>query len=56
MVMIYILLTKIIAVQNEVSLSYHRVRGLYFIAVVFVATEVYPTVRNKAIHAEMHIL
>ena len=28
------------AAQNEVALSYHRVRGLYFLAVVFVATMV----------------
>ena len=34
----YILLTKTTAAQNEVALSYHRVRGLYFLAVVFVAT------------------
>ena len=33
-----ILLTKIAAPQNEVALSYHRVRGLYFLAVVFVTT------------------
>ena len=32
------LLTKATAAQNEVALSYHRVRGLYFLAVVFVAT------------------
>ena len=31
-----ILLTKTIAAQNEVALSYHKVRGLYFLAVVFV--------------------
>ena len=31
-----ILLTKTTAVQNDVALSYHRVRGLYFLAVVFV--------------------
>ena len=31
-------LTKITAAQNEVALSYHRVRGLYFLAVVFAAT------------------
>ena len=31
-----ILFTKTTAVQNEVVLSYHRVRGLYFRAVVFV--------------------
>ena len=33
-----ILLTKTTAAQNEVALSYHRVRGLYFLAVIFVAT------------------
>ena len=26
------------AVQNEAALSYHRVRGLYFLTVVFVVT------------------
>ena len=34
----YILLTKTTAVQNKVALSYHRVRGLYFLAIVFAAT------------------
>ena len=29
-------LTKTTAAQNEVALSYHSVRGLYFLAVVFV--------------------
>ena len=33
-----IFLTKTTAAQNEGALSYHRVRGLYFLAVVFVAT------------------
>ena len=33
-----ILLIKTTAAQNEVALSYHRVRGLHFLAVVFVAT------------------
>ena len=33
-----ILLTKTIAAQNEVALSYQRVHGLYFLAVVFAAT------------------
>ena len=31
-----ILLTETTAAQNEVALSYHRVRGQYFQAVVFV--------------------
>ena len=31
------LLTKITAAQNEVALSYHRPRGLYFLAAVFAA-------------------
>ena len=30
-----ILLTKTTAAQNEVALSYHKVRGLYFLAAVF---------------------
>ena len=29
---------KTTAAQNEVALSYPRLRGLYFLAVVFVAT------------------
>ena len=37
-VMVYILLTKTTAAQTEDALSYYRVRGLYFLAVVFVAT------------------
>ena len=31
-------LIKTTATRNEIALSYHRVRGLYFLAVVFVAT------------------
>ena len=31
-----ILLTKTTAARNGVALSYHRLRGLYFLAVVFV--------------------
>ena len=34
----YICLTKTTAAKNEVALSYRRVRGLYFLAVVFAAT------------------
>ena len=34
---IFILLTKTTAAQNDVALSYHRLRGLYFLAVVFAA-------------------
>ena len=33
-----ILLTKTTAAQNEDVLSYARVRGLYYLAVVFMAT------------------
>ena len=33
-------LTKTTAVQNKVALSNHRVGGLYFLAVIFVATSV----------------
>ena len=31
-------LAKTTAAQNEVALSYHKVRGLYFLAVIFLAT------------------
>ena len=37
----YILLTKMTAVQNEVALSYHTVRGLCILVVIFAATKVY---------------
>ena len=33
-----ILLTKTTAPENEVALTYHRVRGLYFQTVIFAAT------------------
>ena len=33
-----ILLTITIVARNEVALSYHKMRGLYFLAVVFAAT------------------
>ena len=33
-----ILLTKTTSSQNVVALSYHKVLGLYFVAVVFAAT------------------
>ena len=35
---IFILLTKTTAAQNEVALSYHGMRGLHFLAVVFAET------------------
>ena len=41
MSIIYRLLTKITAAQNEVALTYHRVRGLYFLAVIFGATVIF---------------
>ena len=34
---VIIFLTKTTAAQNEVALSYHSVRGLYLLAVVFAA-------------------
>ena len=40
------LLTKTTAAQNKVALSYNRVRGQYFLAVVFVST-ICITVRSK---------
>ena len=35
---ILILLTKTTAARNEAALSYHKVRGLNFLAVIFAAT------------------
>ena len=52
----YILLTKTTAAQNGVALSYHKVRGLYFLAVVFVRSIVresmifYYLVKYKFVH------
>ena len=41
-------LTKISAAQDEVELSYHTVRGLYFLAVIFAAsTYVYTADRPR---------
>ena len=37
---LFILFTKTTAAQNEVALSYYRVRGLYIQAVVFAVTVV----------------
>ena len=39
------LLTKTTTAQNEAALSYHGVRGLYFLAVVFVATIILQVVK-----------
>ena len=33
-----IFLTKTTAAKNEVALSYHTLRGLYFLAVIFAST------------------
>ena len=41
-----ILLTKTTAAQNEDALSYHRMRGLYFLATVFVATILTKQIEN----------
>ena len=40
------LLIKITATQEEAALSYHRVHGLYFRAVVFAATVCVPIATN----------
>ena len=45
-----ILLTKTTAAQNEVVLGYHRVRGLYFLAVIFAATMVIIEIKLNYIH------
>ena len=41
LIIAYIILTKISAAQNEIALSYDRVRGQYFAAVIFAATIVF---------------
>ena len=40
-------LAKTTAAQNEVALSYRSVRGLYFLAVVFVRSILYTSHNNK---------
>ena len=58
-----ILLTKTSAAQNEVALSSHRVRGLYFLVVIFAATIIiyyaqctyYTIVTAKTLY-KMHIV
>ena len=45
-----ILLTKTTAAQNDVALSYHRVRGLYFLPVVFAATIATPLPEKNILH------
>ena len=42
----YTLPTKTTAAQNAFTLSYHRVRGLYFLAVVFTAIVVEVSMRR----------
>ena len=37
----YMLLTKTTVAQNEVALSYHKVRGLNFLEVISAATTVF---------------
>ena len=46
-------LTKITARQNEVALSYHRVRELYFRAVIFATTI---TILTLKVSYEQHLL
>ena len=50
---IIILLTKTTATQNEVALSYHRLRGVYFPAVVFVSTIVCEVLTSADIIANL---
>ena len=47
---VIILLTKTTAAQNEGVLSYLRVRGLYFLAVVFVSTIIHSMIFIFFIH------
>ena len=47
------LLAKTTAVQNEDALSYLRVRGLYFVAVVFAANIDGNTKRNTPLYSRI---
>ena len=49
------LLKEATAVQNEVALSYHRVRGLYFLAVVFATTMTLSCYLDLLYLIQMHI-
>ena len=49
---IYMLLAKTTAVQNEDALSHLRVRGLYFLAVVFAANIDSNAKRNTPLYSE----
>ena len=52
-----LLLIKITAAQDEFALSYHRVRGLYFLAVIFAPTIVadYGSVCTRFSYIAMYI-
>ena len=47
------ILAKTTAAQNEASLSYHKVRGLFFLAIVFAATinKIYFQTKNHGLGA-----
>ena len=49
-----ILLKKTTAARSEVALSYHKVRGLYFLAVVFAATIIVCSYGAFAVHVLHH--
>ena len=49
-------MTKITAAQNEVTLSYHKVRGLYFLAVIFAATIVVAIVLNGKMEQHRQVI
>ena len=51
-----ILLTKTTAAQNGVAHSYHRVRGLYFLAVVFVRSIVHVIITNLEVAHELRVV
>ena len=45
-----IIITKTTAAQNEDALNYHRVRELYFLAVVFTAIIDIPLTNQKTVN------
>ena len=50
------LLTKITAAQNLVAINYHRKRGLYFLAVVFVRSIICPVIKKHELWLTVDIM
>ena len=53
---LYVLLTKITAALCKVALSYHIVRGLYFLAVIFAATLLISNLKDKMLEMSLEFI